>query len=82
LATQKVEELYHIGKRLGEGKYGVVRVVEKKNYDKIRFAMKEINIEQDWVQFLQREYDILKILDHPFIMNLVEVYYSKKDSKM
>jgi len=52
LATQKVEELYHIGKRLGEGKYGVVRVVEKKNYDKIRFAMKEINIEQDWVEFL------------------------------
>jgi serine/threonine protein kinase len=44
--------------------------------------MKEINIEHDWTEFLQREYDILKILDHPFIMNLVEVYYSKKDSKM
>ena len=40
-----------MGKVLGEGKYGVVRVVEKKNYDKRRFAMKEINVEQDWEEF-------------------------------
>ena len=67
--------MYHIGKVLGEGKYGVVRIVEKKCYDKIRFAMKEINVEKDWEEFQQREYDILSKLDHPFTMNLVEVYY-------
>lgn len=43
--------MYHIGKVLGEGKYGVVRIVEKKCYDKIRFAMKEINVEKDWEEF-------------------------------
>ena len=40
--------MYEIGKVLGEGKYGVVKIVEKKNYGKIRFAMKEVNIDSDW----------------------------------
>jgi len=51
LKTCRVEEMYYIGKVLGEGKYGIVRIVEKKCYDKIRFAMKEINVEPDQADF-------------------------------
>jgi bifunctional N-acetylglucosamine-1-phosphate-uridyltransferase/glucosamine-1-phosphate-acetyltransferase GlmU-like protein len=51
LVTERLEDLYHVGRVLGEGKYGVVRIVEKKNYDKIRFAMKEINVEPEQMEF-------------------------------
>ena len=51
LKTCRVEDMYYIGKVLGEGKYGVVRIVEKKCFDKIRFAMKEINVESDQADF-------------------------------
>lgn len=44
--------------------------------------MKEINLEQGEEEFQQREYDILKGLDHPFTMNLVEVYYNPKEAKL
>ncbi len=67
---------------LGEGKFGVVRIVEKKNYNKIRFAMKEMRVDPDLEEFQQREFDILKSLDHPFTMNLVEVYYSQREQKL
>lgn len=67
---------------LGEGKFGVVKIVEKKNYNKIRFAMKEMLVDTELREFQQREFDILKMLDHPFTMNLVEVYYSERDHKL
>jgi hypothetical protein len=51
--------------------------VEKKNYDKIRFAMKSLPIEDDFKELVQREYDILTKLDHPFTMNIFEVYCNK-----
>jgi len=46
-----VSEHYHVGKKLGEGKYGVVRLVEKKNYDRIRFAMKEMTFDRESLEF-------------------------------
>jgi hypothetical protein len=36
---------------LGEGKFGVVRIVEKKNYNRIRFAMKEMLVDPDCEEF-------------------------------
>jgi serine/threonine protein kinase len=56
--------------------------VEKKNYDKIRFAMKSLQIEDDFKELVQREYDILKKLDHPFTMNIVEVYCNKSKNEL
>ena len=34
--------MYNVGKEIGSGKYGVVRLVAKKSYDKKRFALKSI----------------------------------------
>ena len=43
----------------------------------MRFAMKTIPLERGHEDLLQRELDILRIIDHPYVMNLVEVYYSE-----
>ena len=40
--------------------------------------MKTIQIEKDFEELVQREFDILSKLDHPFTMSLVEVYLNKK----
>lgn len=71
-----------MGRRLGDGRYGTVRLVEKKNYDRIRFAMKQMTTDEESIEFQQREYDVLKKLDHPFLSNIVEVYYSSSDRKL
>ena len=34
--------MYNIGKEIGSGKYGVVRLVARKSYEKKRFALKSI----------------------------------------
>lgn len=82
LETLPVEQLYNVGSDLGSGVSGVVRIVEKKNFNKIRFAMKCLPIEEDFKELVQREYDILKKLDHPFTMNMVEVYCDKKKNEL
>ena len=38
--------------------------------------MKTIPLESGYEDYTQREFDILFSLDHPFVMNPVEVYFS------
>ena len=40
--------------------------------------MKTIPVEQGYEEMLQLEFDILRRIDHPFLLDLVEVYYSKQ----
>ena len=54
-----MSSLYKIGKELGAGNYGTVNIVEKHNYNKIRFAMKKIAKEENYEGLLQREFNIL-----------------------
>ena len=44
--------------------------------------MKCLPIEEDFKELVQREYDILKKLDHPFTINMVEVYCDKKKNEL
>ena len=39
---EDIKKVYNIGKEIGSGKYGVVKLVAKKSYDKKRFALKSI----------------------------------------
>ena len=79
LKTKEVAKLFKIGDSFGSGRYGILKLVEKRNYDKIRFAMKTIPLEPGYEDYVQREYDILCMLDHPFVMNMIEVYFSSVD---
>lgn len=76
LKTKEVYHLYNAGESFGSGKYGIIKLVQKKNYNKIQFAMKTITLEPGYEDYTQREFDILCQLDHPFVMNPVEVYFS------
>ena len=76
LKTKEVGKLFTIGESFGSGKCGILKLVEKRNYAKIRFAMKSIALEPGYEDYVQREFDILCKLDHPFVMNMIEVYFS------
>ena len=76
LRTKEVSRMFNIGDSFGSGKYGIIKLVEKKNYNKIRFAMKTIPLEPGYEDYVQREYDILCKLDHPLVMNVIEAYFS------
>lgn len=41
------------------------------------FVLKQIYLEKGYEEFLQREYDILRMMDHPFITDIVESYYNE-----
>ena len=44
--------------------------------------MKCLPIEDDFKELVQREYDILTKLDHPFTINIVEVYSNKSKNEL
>lgn len=76
LVHEDVSKFYNIGKEIGHGKYGVVRLVAKKSYDKKRFALKSIPKERfkTDIKALEQEFEILKNVDHPNIINFYETY--------
>ena len=82
LKTKEISRLFNIGDSFGSGKYGIIKLVEKKNYNKIRFAMKTIPLEPGYEDYVQREYDILCKLDHPMVMNIVEAYFSPMEQAL
>ena len=44
--------------------------------------MKTITLEPGFEDYTQREFDILCTLDHPFVMNPIEVYFSSMDQAL
>ncbi len=72
---------YKIIKKIGEGAFGVVYKVKNKNNNSIR-AMKIIKkyfLNKDDDSEIKKEIEILKTLNHPYIMKLYE-YYVNNDS--
>jgi serine/threonine protein kinase len=73
---EDISKTYRIGKELGSGHYGSVRVLAKRSFLKKRFALKSIHrdrISSD-IDMLERELDILMNIDHPNIIDFQEIY--------
>jgi serine/threonine protein kinase len=69
-----------LGKEIGSGRYGIVRLVAKKSYEKKRFAMKSIprEIINTDIHMLERELNILLKTDHPNIISFYEIYMDEQ----
>lgn len=71
-----MSEVYNIGKEIGSGRYGIVRLIEKKSYNRKRFAMKSIHRDRvnTETKMLERELQIMMNIDHPNIIDFYEIY--------
>lgn len=81
------EDMYTLQQLLGKGEYGVVRLVERKNdtnllsqravkiFDKKKISIKDYNdVER---KSIVNEVEFLRMLNHPMIIKLFEVYENK-----
>jgi calcium-dependent protein kinase len=73
---EDVSKYYNIGKEIGCGKYGFVRLVSKKSYERKRFALKSIPRDHMYgdIRQLEQEFEFLKTVDHPNIIKFYEMY--------
>ena len=82
--SELFDEEYSLGKLLGSGMTGTVNIVTHKHTN-TDYAMKTINLDRiDRRQLgeLRNEIQILKHLDHPNIVKLIETYDDKKHIRL
>lgn len=76
----EVENKYKFGRKLGEGAFGTVNIVEDK-ISHLTWACKVVNKTKGSVssfEQLQQEINIMKQLNHPYVVKLHEVYETPK----
>ena len=78
LDTKHVGAVYNVLGSLGEGAFGIVRIVQKNNYEQLKFTMKMVPLEEGEEHLVQSELDILCKMDHPIAISLFEVYFDKR----
>eukprot|EP00928_Gymnodinium_smaydae_P048822 TRINITY_DN3269_c0_g3_i1.p1 TRINITY_DN3269_c0_g3~~TRINITY_DN3269_c0_g3_i1.p1 ORF type:complete len:535 (-),score=126.12 TRINITY_DN3269_c0_g3_i1:115-1650(-) len=72
----KIEDLYEVETdSIGEGAYGVVRIGKSKRLES-RYAIKSISKATPGLELekLQEEIEIMRLLDHPNIVRLIETF--------
>lgn len=52
LRTKDIEQVYFKGAQIGTGSVGSVYIVQKHNYDKMNFVLKQVVLEQGFEEFL------------------------------
>jgi len=76
----EVENKYIFGRKIGEGAFGTVSIVEDK-ISHLKWACKVVNKTKGSVssfEQLQQEINIMKQLNHPYVVKLHEVYETPK----
>lgn len=80
IATDNIKDIYQLGKPIGSGNFGTVRLASPHSNPNKIFAIKSIpreKIEEDLDQ-LEHELLILMEVDHPNIINFYETYRDTK----
>jgi len=68
-------KIYKVGKEIGHGRYGIVRLACKRSFERKRLAIKSIpkeHLKGDFAKLIV-EFDILKSIYHPNIISFEEV---------
>ena len=76
--TQNISEVFKIGRKLGNGRFGEVRMctlVENQNLPEraIKMLLRS-GMTEEHVKMLDTEYEIMKQLDHPNVVKIFEMH--------
>jgi serine/threonine protein kinase/Ca2+-binding EF-hand superfamily protein len=82
--SKKFEDSYILSKRLGHGKFSdVYECIEKANKDKWAVkVVKKANLNLREQEMLRSEISIMRLIEHPHIVKLKEVFDSKQEIKI
>lgn len=72
-----IDKVYKLQKKIGGGAFGTVWLSHRKDYPKYKFAIKKINKKEvgfNELEFLKREIDVLREVDHPNIIKFYDTY--------
>lgn len=75
-----IEKVYKLGETLGKGSFGVVKEVTHITSGQ-QYAMKMVNKDKPGstsIQLLEREIEVLNRVNHPHLIQLIEVYETQK----
>ena len=72
--TEEVLGDYRLGRKLGAGGIGVVRK-GKHMHTGVRVAIKHVEMSEKKVKFIKREIAISRLLHHPHIVHMYDVYF-------
>lgn len=80
MIRENIRQVYKIGKCIGTGKFGSVRVASPYSNLNQKFAIKSVPraINADYIRQLEKEFRILKEVDHPNIIKFFETYQDQK----
>ncbi len=76
ISNVDIHQIYKLGKEIGKGRFGVVRLAVKHSHLEKRFAVKSIprdRIKMD-VHLLEQELRVLQEVDHPNIVTFYQVF--------
>mmetsp|Transcript_8200 Transcript_8200/g.9308 ORF Transcript_8200/g.9308 Transcript_8200/m.9308 type:complete len:89 (+) Transcript_8200:89-355(+) len=80
MIRENIRKVYNIGKCLGSGQFGSVRVATPYTNPKQKYAIKSVprGASEDYIRQLEKEFRILKEVDHPNIIKFFESYQDQK----
>lgn len=80
MIKENIRKVYKIGKWLGTGQFGSVRIATRLTEPDKKYAIKSIKrwSSEDYIRQLEKEFWILKDVDHPNIIKFYECYQDQK----
>ena len=73
---------YTMGEKIGEGSNGIVRKCYKKDENsKMVYTVKSMEMDEEHILFLKKNFKIIRALDHPNIIKLKEILISKPNKR-
>lgn len=80
MIRENIRNVYKIGRGLGTGQFGIVRVGSPYSDPKLKYAIKSVRREasEDYIRQLEKEFRILNDVDHPNIVKFYDAYQDQK----
>ena len=83
--TKRFDDAYGIGTKFAEGRTAVVCDIRPRSVSRTEGAIKIVDktsLKLKEIVMLRKEYNMLRLLDHPRVVSLLDVFENREDMKL